>query len=108
MTTRTETASLQTPTALATYSETFGFSGPARNYAYGGDWDPSTKTLLWGDYWNYRVKRYTRSGERCTPTLCEGSPFVVSVSKPAGQLGGSAAPYDVETDMFDRDARERA
>jgi DNA-binding beta-propeller fold protein YncE len=107
-TTRTVTGSVQTPTALASYSETFGYSGPARNYAYGGDFDPSTNTLLWGDYWNYRVKRYTRSGERCTPTLCNGSPFVVTVTRAAGQLGGSAAPYDVETDMFDRDTRGRA
>jgi DNA-binding beta-propeller fold protein YncE len=102
------TEELEASTALATYSETFGFSGPARNYAYGGDWDRSTDTILWGDYWNYRVKRYTRSGERCTPRLCNGSPFVVTVTRAAGQLGGSAAPYDVETDLFDRDANRRA
>jgi DNA-binding beta-propeller fold protein YncE len=93
---------------IATYSETFGFSGPAGNYAYGGDWDPSTNTILWGDYWNYRVKRYTISGKKCTPSLCKGSPFVVSKFRSGGQLGGSAAPYDVETDMSDRDGRGRA
>jgi DNA-binding beta-propeller fold protein YncE len=96
------------PSSIATYSETFGFSGPAGNYAYGGDWDPSTDTILWGDYWNYRVKRYTIAGEKCTPALCNGSPHIVTVTKPAGQLGGSAAPYDVEADMFDRDASGRA
>jgi DNA-binding beta-propeller fold protein YncE len=101
-------STMQASTAGATHVETFGFSGPAGNYAYGGDWDPSTDTVLWGDYWNYRVKRYTRSGERCTPERCDGSPFVVSVTRPAGQLGGSAAPYDVETDLFDRDASRRA
>jgi DNA-binding beta-propeller fold protein YncE len=93
---------------IARYSETFGFSGPAGNYPYGGDWDPSTNTILWGDYWNYRVKRYTTTGRKCTPARCDGSPFVVSVRKPPGQRGGSGAPYDIETDMYDRDGSGRA
>jgi DNA-binding beta-propeller fold protein YncE len=93
--------------SIATYSETFGFKGPAGNYAYGGDWDPSTNTILWGDYWNYRVKRYTITGEKCTQALC-GSPFIVTTTKPVGQLGGIGAPYDVETDMFDKDGSNRA
>ena len=96
------------PASIASYSETFGYNGPAGNYAYGGDWDPSRNTILWGDYWNYRVKRYTITGQRCTPSLCDGSPFVVTVTRAAGQLGGSTAPYDVETDMSDRDASGRA
>jgi len=96
------------PSGLASYSETFGFSGPAGNYAYGGDWDPSRNTILWGDYWNYRVKRYTIDGQKCTPQLCDGSPFVVTTVKPLGTLGGSTGPYDVETDMFDLDGSGRA
>jgi sugar lactone lactonase YvrE len=91
----------------ATYDETFGFKGPAGNYAYGGDWDPSTNTILWGDYWNYRVKRYTIDGQKCTMTLC-GSPFIVTTTKPGGQLGGIGGPYDIEADMFDRDGSGRA
>ena len=66
------------PASIASYSETFGFNGPAGNYAYGGDWDPSRNTILWGDYWNYRVKRYTIGGAKCTPAICDGSPFVVT------------------------------
>jgi sugar lactone lactonase YvrE len=93
---------------IAAYDETFGFKGPAGNYAYGGDWDPSTNTILWGDYWNYRVKRYTIDGQKCTPALCDGSPFIVTTTKPVGQPGGIGAPYDVETDMFDTDAGGRA
>ncbi|GIV00043.1 MAG: hypothetical protein KatS3mg014_1658 [Actinomycetota bacterium] len=88
---------------IAVYDETFGFKGPAGNYAYGGDWDPTTNTILWGDYWNYRVKRYTIDGQKCTQALC-GSPFVVTTTKPEGQLGGIGAPYDVETDVTDLDA----
>jgi hypothetical protein len=93
--------------ATGTYDETFGFKGPAGNYAYGGDWDPSTNTILWGDYWNYRVKRYTIDGQKCTAALC-GSPFIVTTTKPVGQLGGIGAPYDVETDMSDKDGSNRA
>ena len=96
------------PTSIASYSESFGYNGPAGNYAYGGDWDPSRNTILWGDYWNYRVKRYTISGEKCTPSLCDGSPFIVTTKVAPGVLGGSSAPYDIETDMFDRDASGRA
>ncbi len=92
---------------IAVYDETFGFKGPAGNYAYGGDWDPTTNTILWGDYWNYRVKRYTIDGQKCTQALC-GSPFVVTTTKPVGQLGGIGAPYDVETDVTDLDASGRA
>lgn len=93
--------------SIATYDETFGFRGPAGNYAYGGDWDPTTNTILWGDYWNYRVKRYTIDGQKCTRTLC-GSPFVVTTTKPVGQLGGIGAPYDIEADVTDLDASGRA
>jgi DNA-binding beta-propeller fold protein YncE len=94
--------------SIATYDETFGFKGPAGNYAYGGDWDPTTNTILWGDYWNYRVKRYTIDGQKCTAALCNGSPFVVTTTKPVGQPGGIGAPYDVETDVTDLDGSGRA
>ena len=93
--------------AIATYDETFGFKGPAQNYAYGGDWDPTTDTILWGDYWNYRVKRYTIDGQKCTMALC-GSPFVVTSTAKVGQPGGIGAPYDIEADVTDLDASGRA
>jgi DNA-binding beta-propeller fold protein YncE len=93
---------------IAAYDETFGFKGPAGNYAYGGDWDPTTNTILWGDYWNYRVKRYTIDGQKCTVALCDGSPFVVTTTKPNGALGGIAAPYDIEADVTDTDGSGRA
>lgn len=96
------------PGGVASYTKTFGYPGSAGNYAYGGDWDPSTNTMLWGDYWNYRVKRYTIDGQKCTPTICDGSPLVVTTVKPVSTLGGSTAPYDVETDMYDLDNQGRA
>ena len=47
----------------ATYSGAYGFSGSAGLYAYGMDWDPTDNTILVGDYWNYRVWRYTTDGQ---------------------------------------------
>jgi DNA-binding beta-propeller fold protein YncE len=94
--------------AIATYDETFGFKGPAGNYAYGGEWDPSTNTILWGDYWNYRVKRYTINGEKCTAALCDGSPFIVTKTVQGGLPGGIGGPYDIAADMSDLDGSGRA
>ncbi|HWG81865.1 MAG TPA: pre-peptidase C-terminal domain-containing protein, partial [Gaiellales bacterium] len=70
----------------ATYSGVYGFSGSAGLYAYGMDWDPTDNTILVGDYWNYRVWRYTTDGQ-----------LVGSVSQHAlgGLSGGITAPYDV-------------
>jgi tripartite motif-containing protein 71 len=75
-----------------TYDTSFGFNGPAGLYAYGMDYDPYDGTILVGDYWNYRVWRYTTSGQK-----------IGVVSKPAagGLSGGSLAPYDVEADTTD-------
>ena len=80
--------------ALASYDASYGFSGPAGLYAYGLDWDRTTDTILTGDYWNYRIKRFTTAGAKTTP-------HVVSVTKPLGKGGGTTAPYDVETDLND-------
>lgn len=73
---------------LATYANQHGFSGPAGLYAYGTEFDTSTNTLLVGDYWNNRVKRYS----------ADGSEFLGIVSKtaPMEQPGGICTPYDVE------------
>ncbi|HYW29745.1 MAG TPA: NHL repeat-containing protein [Gaiellales bacterium] len=77
--------------SAATLVKTIGFPGPAGLYAYGMDWDASDNTILVGDYWNYRVKRYTTSGT-----------YIGTVSKPdpLGTGSGIGAPYDVEADMI--------
>ena len=93
------------PGGRATYDASFGFSGPAKLYAYGMDWDSSDDTVLVGDYWNYRVKRFTSSGN--TPGGGVGGQ-IVSVTKPRGVAGGTAAPYDVEADQFDKSADGKA
>ena len=89
-------------------TETFGFKGPAGNYAYGGEWNPSTNTILWGDYWNYRVKRYTITGQKCTTAICDGSPLIVTKTVPGGQPGGIGGPYDIAADMSHLDGSGRA
>lgn len=93
------------PPARASYDASYGFSGPAKLYAYGMDWDSSDDTVLVGDYWNYRVKRFTANGN--TPGGGTGGK-IVSVTKPRGVLGGTAAPYDVEADQFDTSADGKA
>jgi tripartite motif-containing protein 71 len=81
--------------SAATLVKTIGFPGPAGLYAYGMDWDKSDNTILVGDYWNYRVKRYTTSGT-----------YIGTVSKPdpLGTGSGIGAPYDVEADMIGKPA----
>jgi tripartite motif-containing protein 71 len=85
--------------AAATYNKTFGFNGPAGLYAYGMDFDPTDNTVLVGDYWNYRVKRFSRTGSFLR---------IVSKTRPGGSLGGITAPYDVEADLSDRNANGNA
>ncbi|MDQ1731718.1 MAG: hypothetical protein QOK10_1877, partial [Pseudonocardiales bacterium] len=78
------------------FQQSYGFSGPAGLYAYGMDFDPSDNTILVGDYWNYRVWRYSTDG------VLLGS---VSQHAAGGNGGGITAPYDVETDMAATDPK---
>ena len=85
--------------AWSTFQKAIGFSGPAGLYAYGMDWDSTDNTILVGDYWNYRVWRYTTDGT-----------LVGSVSQHAlgGLHGGITAPYDVEADPTDLNSSGKA
>jgi 6-phosphogluconolactonase (cycloisomerase 2 family) len=75
--------------SIAQYSSSFGYKGSAGEYSYGMDYDRTDDTILVGDVWNYRIKRYTTGGQ-----------FLGVVSRGAdrGQLGGTGAPFDVEAD----------
>ena len=77
------------PSEIATYSSAFGYKGSAGEYPYGMDFDPTDGTILVGDVWNYRAKRYTTDGN-----------FIGVVTRNAdkNQLGGTGAPFDVEAD----------
>jgi sugar lactone lactonase YvrE len=77
------------PPAIGRWSESFGYKGSAGEYSYGMDYDATDNTILVGDVWNYRIKRYTTGGQ-----------FLGVVSKNAdrGELGGTGAPFDVEAD----------
>ncbi len=88
-----------TGTGLVQFQKAIGFSGPAGLYAYGMDWDSTDNTILVGDYWNYRVWRYTTDGQ-----------LVGSVSQHAlgGLSGGITAPYDVEADPTDLNSSGKA
>ena len=88
-----------TGTGLVQFQKAIGFSGPAGLYAYGMDWDSTDNTILVGDYWNYRVWRYTTDGQ-----------LVGSVSQHAlgGLSGGITALYDVEADPTDLNSGGKA
>ncbi|MDT5230226.1 MAG: tripartite motif-containing protein 71 [Mycobacterium sp.] len=64
------------------YDTVFSFKGPAGLYAYGVEYDETTDTILVGDYWNYRVKRFNKDTGALLDTF--------------GQ--GIGAPYDIEVD----------
>ena len=58
---------------IAESSTWVGFSGPAGLYAYGMEWDASDNTILVGDYWNYRVQRFSITGTHlATCETCGG------------------------------------
>jgi hypothetical protein len=80
-------------TATVTYRASYGFSGPAGLYAYGLDFDPSDNTILVGDYWNYRVQRFTTAGvwQHTYP----------DITGPKLNGGIPSAPYDIAVDTTD-------
>jgi tripartite motif-containing protein 71 len=77
------------PAGSVTHAGTFGYSGPAGLYAYGMTWDPTNNTVIVGDYWNYRVHRFSATGTRLGQ---------VSKTAPRDQPGGICVPYGVEAD----------
>jgi tripartite motif-containing protein 71 len=89
----------QAGSGLVQFQKAIGFSGSAGLYAYGMDWDPTDNTILVGDYWNYRVWRYTTDGVKLGQ---------VSQHALDGVHGGITAPYDVEADPTDVDASGKA
>jgi tripartite motif-containing protein 71 len=79
--------------ATVTFHQSYGFSGPAGLYAYGLDWDSSDNTLLVGDYWNYRVQRFSLSGSHQATYL--------DMTGPKANGGIASAPYDIASDPTD-------
>ena len=74
--------------SIGAYSRTYGFPGPAGIYPYGMAWDPTDNTVLIGDYWNYRVQRFSATGAH------------LATYRNAVQ-GGTGAPYDIAVDPWD-------
>ena len=77
--------------SIATYVSTFGFADTHSVFPYGMAYDPSDNTVLAGDYWNFRVQRYTAAGAH-----------VATYKNSAGS--GVGAPYDVAIDPNDTSA----
>jgi tripartite motif-containing protein 71 len=77
------------PPKIATYSNQYGFSGPAGNYPYGMAWDATDNTIIAADYWNARVKRFSADGQFLG---------VVSKTAPKDAPGGICIPYGLASD----------
>ena len=95
----------------AAYSGVYGFSGPAGIYAYGMDWDPTVEnapaagaynptdgtgaqgSILVGDYWNYKVQRFSVNGQHLDTYN--------DVTGPKANGGIPSAPYDIAADPTD-------
>ena len=76
-----------------TFQKSYGFSGPAGLYAYGMEWDASDNTILVGDYWNYRVQRFSATGAHMAT--------YADVTGPKANGGIASAPYDIASDPTD-------
>ena len=76
-----------------TFQKSYGFSGPAGLYAYGMEWDASDNTILVGDYWNYRVQRFSATGTHLAT--------YADVTGPKANGGIASAPYDIASDPTD-------
>ena len=77
--------------ALASYKKTYGFADTQSMYPYGTAYDPTDNTILVGDYWNFRIQRYSNSGQH-----------LATYKNSVG--AGVGAPYDVEIDPNDTSA----
>lgn len=77
------------PAGSVSHAGTFGYSGPAGLYAYGMTWDPTNNSVIVGDYWNYRVHRFSPTGSLLGK---------VSKTAPRDQPGGICVPYGLDVD----------
>ena len=74
--------------SVATYVATFGYPDTQSFFPYGMAYDASDNTVIAGDYWNFRIQRYTANGAH-----------VATYSNKAG--AGVGAPYDIAIDPND-------
>jgi len=74
--------------SIATYVSTYGFADTHSVFPYGVAYDASDKTVLAGNYWNFKIERYTAAGAH-----------VATYKNAAGS--GVGAPYDIAIDPND-------
>src|SRR5439155_18058204 len=73
---------------IGVYSKTYGYPDTQSMFPYGMAYDATDDTVLVGDYWNFKVRRFSSSG-----TLLATYKNVADT--------GVGAPYDVTTDPWD-------
>jgi sugar lactone lactonase YvrE len=76
---------------IGSYSKTYGFADTQSMFPYGTAYDPTDNTILVGDYWNYRIQRYSNTGQH-----------IATYRNAAG--AGVGAPYGVTVDPNDTSA----
>jgi sugar lactone lactonase YvrE len=77
---------------LVSYSKTYGFPDTRSVFPYGLAFDSSDNTLIVGDYWNFRIQRYSAAN---------GSKIATYKNSVQGGVG---APYDIAIDPNDTSA----
>lgn len=73
---------------IGAYSKTYGYKDTQSVFPYGMAFDSSDGTVLAGDYWNFKVRRFSTSGA-----------LLDTYRNAAGT--GVGAPYDIHVDPFD-------
>ncbi|MDX6521694.1 MAG: tripartite motif-containing protein 71 [Gaiellales bacterium] len=76
---------------IVTYSKTYGFEDTRSIFPYGMAYDPTDNTVIVGDYWNFRIQRFSAAGAK------------IATYKNSVQ-GGVGAPYDIAIDPWDTPA----
>jgi tripartite motif-containing protein 71 len=73
---------------IATYSQTYGFEDTKAIFPYGMAYDPTDNSVIVGDYWNFRIQRFSAAGAK-----------LATFKNAVGT--GVGAPYDIAVDPTD-------
>lgn len=73
------------------FVRSIGMRGEPAVYPFGMDFNPTTREIIVGDYWNYEVRRYDLQGNQLgafylPPNLRHGQPYAVSIDPRNGEI----------------------
>ena len=73
---------------IVTYSRTYGFDDTRSIFPYGMAYDTTDNSVIVGDYWNFRIQRFSAAGAK-----------LATFKNTVGT--GVGAPYDIAVDPWD-------